>query len=250
MKKILIVSLVVCFISFSGVSATEISGSLGTGLETGVDALTYNCSPLTVDHGTVSPYPACTINCASGYALNGNACEATGAVINPPGGGGGGGGAAQTGDRTAPSISSISIVKNDTTATITWTTTEASWTWLLWGTTISYGQENKTEAYVTSHSVALTGLTPNTTYYFQIKTKDAAGNTLYGNGHTFTTSAVGSTTLQTIVPAGQSTSTGGGTQQATMPVLTKPLNQMNRAELISYLVNLIIYLIRIGRFHF
>ena len=246
MKKILIVSLVVCFISFSGVSAAEISGTLDPGLGTGIDVLTYNCNPLTVDHGFVAPYPACTITCNTGYAVDGVTCQATGAVTPEGGYGGGGGGSPTQGDRTAPSISNVSIVKNDTAATINWTTTEASWTWLSWGATASYGTDNKTEAYVSSHSVALTGLTPNTTYYFQIKTKDAAGNTLFGNGQTFTTSAAGSTTLVTITPAGQSTSTGG----LQMPVLTKPLNQMNRAELISYLVNLIIYLIRIGRFHF
>ena len=247
MKKILIISLVVCFMVFSGVSASEVSGSLDMGgLNTGVEATTYNCNPLTVSHGTVAPYPGCAITCNSGYHLHesDSTCQANAAAINP-GGGGGGGGSTQVGDITAPTTSSISIVKNDTTATITWTTSEASWTWLLWGATASYGQENKTEVFVTSHSVALTGLTPNTTYYFQIKTKDAAGNSLFGNGLSFATSAAGSTTPITITPAGQ-TSSGG----AQMPVLTKPLNQMNRAELINYLVNLIIYLIRIGRFHF
>jgi hypothetical protein len=249
MKKILIVSLVVCFMFFSSALAlvsSEISGSLGQGLDTGVDALTYNCNPLTVDHGTVAAYPACTINCASGYALNGVVCQATGAVIPEGGygGGGGGGGAPQQGDRTAPSISDVSIVKTDTTATITWKTTEASWTWLLWGTTASYGQEVKTEAFVTSHSVALTGLTPNTTYYFQIKTKDAAGNTLYGNGLSFKTSAAGSTTPVTITPAGQTSSS------SQMPALSKPISQMSRGELLTYLINLIVYLISIGRLHF
>jgi hypothetical protein len=244
MKKILIISLVVCFMFFSGVSATEISGSLGTGLETGVDALTYNCNPLNVDHGEVTGYPACLIICDAGYTLNGITCQASGAVNPPGGGGGGGGGVPQQGDRTAPSVMDVSIVKTDTTATITWKTTEASWTWLLWGATASYGQEVKTEAFVTSHSVPLTGLTPNTTYYFQIKTKDAAGNTLYGNGLSFKTSAQGSTTPVTVTPAGQQSS---GPQ---MPVLSKPVSQMSRAELLNFLVNLIVYLINIGRLHF
>jgi len=229
-----------CFFLISDVLAVcgvdEFCGSLDTGVNTGMDVTTQNCA--TVANGTVAPdYPTCTLTCNTGYTKNGNICEASG------GGGGGGGGGAPQGDVTAPSISDISIIKTDTTATINWKTTEASWTWLLWGTTVSYGQENKTEVFVLTHSVSLTGLTPSTTYYFQIKTKDAAGNTLYGNGLSFTTSAQGSTTPVTVTPAGQSS----GLQ---MPILTKPLNQMNRAELINYLVNLIIYLIRIGRFHF
>lgn len=91
-KQIFIFTVLIFTFFAANAFASEISASLDAGLQTGLSGTVYNCNPLTVSHGTVSPYPACTITCNSGYTRNGNNCVATGGG----GGGGGGGGAVVT----------------------------------------------------------------------------------------------------------------------------------------------------------
>src|SRR4029450_10301370 len=43
--------------------------------------------------------------------------------------------------------------------------------------------------HVTSHSVAVSGLSPSTTYHYRVKSKDAAGNLATSGDLTFTTTA-------------------------------------------------------------
>jgi len=102
-------------------------------------------------------------------------------------GGGSRGGGAAVSDRTPPSISEINVKANRTTAEISWKTNEPSISWILYGTTTNYGKEIKTTAYTTSHSITLTELIPGTTYHFQIKSKDSAGNIGTSEDKTFTT---------------------------------------------------------------
>ncbi len=195
------------------------------------------CSPSSVANGTVSAFPECQIICNSGYYRSGTSCVASG------GGGVGGGGGTFQGDHTAPSIMDVTITKTSTSATISWKTTESSWTWFVWGTTASYGQEKKTEAYALTHSVTLSDLNPSTTYYFQIKTKDAAGNTLYGSALSFTTSAAGSNTSITETPSQSS----GGQSNTNSFTLNKPLSQMSRDELLNTLLMLVLQLLLQGK---
>jgi hypothetical protein len=82
------------------------------------------------------------------------------------------------------------------TATISWTTSEIADTQVEYGTTLSYGssstlKDNVTR--VTSHSVSLTGLTPNTTYNYRVKSRDASGNLVISENQTFKTLAIGQT---------------------------------------------------------
>lgn len=107
--------------------------------------------------------------------------------ITVPGGGSSGG---STLDSTAPTISSVVATPTATGATITWTTNEASLSWINYGTTTSYGKESQTTAYVTSHSMALTGLTAGTAYHYQLKSKDIAANLGTDADRTFTTLTV------------------------------------------------------------
>lgn len=65
--------------------ASEVTGSFGTGVSSGIEGTVHNCSILSVTNGSVSAYPSCSISCNSGYSLSGSSC-------NPNGGGGGGGG--------------------------------------------------------------------------------------------------------------------------------------------------------------
>ncbi len=86
-KKIFLlgVGMLFCLSLASNVFATEKTGNISTGLDTGVDITTHNCSSLTVTNGTVAAYPTCTITCDTGYNKSGNSC-----VRRSTGGGGGG----------------------------------------------------------------------------------------------------------------------------------------------------------------
>jgi hypothetical protein len=74
-------------------------------------------------------------------------------------------------------------------ATITWTTDEASHTRVNYGLTTSYGSSSTNNSLVTSHSRAITGLTPNTLYHFQVVSNDAYGNSITSGDYTLTTVA-------------------------------------------------------------
>jgi phosphodiesterase/alkaline phosphatase D-like protein len=82
-------------------------------------------------------------------------------------------------DTTPPTITNVNPAPaaNGTSATITWTTNEASSSRVDYGT--SAGSLNLTTndpTLVTAHSVTLTGLTPGTTYFFRVRSTDAATN--------------------------------------------------------------------------
>jgi peptidoglycan hydrolase-like protein with peptidoglycan-binding domain len=77
-----------------------------------------------------------------------------------------------------PVISAISFASSATTNVIvTWTTNEPATSQINYGSTISYGSASSSAAFVTSHTMTLTGLTASTTYHFQIQSVDSQGNT-------------------------------------------------------------------------
>jgi purple acid phosphatase-like protein len=82
-------------------------------------------------------------------------------------------------DAAAPVISAVSAgTPGSTSATITWTTNEASDSQVFWrqaGQT-PYQQTAVAPTLVTAHSVAITGLLANTSYEFHVRSADAAGN--------------------------------------------------------------------------
>jgi phosphodiesterase/alkaline phosphatase D-like protein len=73
-----------------------------------------------------------------------------------------------------------------TGATITWTTNLASDSRVDYGTTTAYGSFASNPSAVTSHSVALSGLSPSTTYHYKI-TSQGYGQTATTLDLTFTT---------------------------------------------------------------
>ncbi len=81
-------------------------------------------------------------------------------------------------DTVPPTISALSASAIGTsTATITWTTNEPADSAVHFGTdSASLTQTASNPALVTSHNVGLTGLTPNTTYFYRVTSADAAGN--------------------------------------------------------------------------
>ncbi|MBC7982176.1 peptidoglycan-binding protein [Candidatus Parcubacteria bacterium] len=96
---------------------------------------------------------------------------------------------ALTSDTAAPAISSVASSTSSTTATVTWTTNESATSTVDYGATTSYGTASSSAALVTSHSMALSGLTPSTLYHFRVSSADAAGNRATSTDYTFTTAA-------------------------------------------------------------
>jgi len=126
-----------------------------------------------------------------------------------------GGGGGWVTDTTAPSISDIKLIVGDIYTTISWKTNESSLSWIVYGTTTAYGLEKKTTSYVTSHSLTLTGLSPETTYHYQIKSKDSTGNIGSYADKTFTTLALGEEPKEVVEEE----------------VVTKPITEMTVEEL-------------------
>jgi outer membrane protein assembly factor BamB len=88
-----------------------------------------------------------------------------------------------------PVISSVNATINSSTAaTITWTTSTPSNSQVNYGTSSAYGSATGLDAaLVTSHSEPVTGLTPNTTYHFQVVSVDASGQSSSSTDYSFTT---------------------------------------------------------------
>jgi hypothetical protein len=95
-------------------------------------------------------------------------------------------------DTTAPTIMGASVANVTTTgATVVWTTNEASTSTVAYGPSMALGTSTaQNTALVTSHSMALAGLAPNTTYYYQAVSGDAAGNVGRSVAFVFRTQAV------------------------------------------------------------
>ncbi len=103
------------------------------------------------------------------------------------------------GSSVAPVLSSVTVGSiTPTTATVTWDTDQISnsavsysTTAALFNTTTSVSSMLDTAAGVGQHSVVLSGLTPNTTYYLRASSTNTTGSTGTasngGNGYTFTT---------------------------------------------------------------
>jgi RHS repeat-associated protein len=103
-----------------------------------------------------------------------------------------------TTDATAPAITAATVTPAAAAASVSWTTSEYSSTFLDFGTTAMYGTSIGTLSLVTSHSVALADLVCSTTYHYRMRSVDAAGNQAATGDATFRTAncATGTTTVQ------------------------------------------------------
>ena len=111
-------------------------------------------------------------------------------------------------DTTPPVISGVTHSSiTSSSATISWTTNEASDTQVEYGTTTSYGSVSSLNpAMVTSHSVNLTGLVSSTTYYYRTRSRDAASNLGMQAGGPFTTVDVTPPVISGVTQSGITTS--------------------------------------------
>ncbi|WP_139416724.1 N,N-dimethylformamidase beta subunit family domain-containing protein [Agromyces laixinhei] len=82
-------------------------------------------------------------------------------------------------DSTAPTISSgTAVATGGTTADVSWTTDEPASPRVEFGTSpTALTSSSQAATLATSHRVQLTGLAPNTTYYYRVVATDAYGNT-------------------------------------------------------------------------
>ncbi|MGC4120889.1 MAG: DNRLRE domain-containing protein [Myxococcales bacterium] len=115
-------------------------------------------------------------------------------------------------------------------ATITWATNQASSTVVHYGPTASYGSTTTGSGDSLAHSVALSGLSPDTSYHFQAVSSNAGG-TASSADQTFTTlpSAAPDFALSA-TPSSRSTAAGGGASYA---VTVTPLNGFSGSVTLS-----------------
>ncbi len=98
-----------------------------------------------------------------------------------------------TPDTMPPVISNVQATSiTSSGATISWTTDKPATSQVQYGTTTSYGTSvpaTPDASLVTSHSEALSGLTPSTTYHYRVLSQDASGNLATSTDFTFATAA-------------------------------------------------------------
>lgn len=91
-------------------------------------------------------------------------------------------------DNVPPSISGASCSAGSTTAVVTWTTNEPATSRVLYGTTEALGSQTPVNPnQVTSHSVTISGLEPETRYYCRAVSADRCGQATESATLTFTT---------------------------------------------------------------
>jgi len=79
---------------------------------------------------------------------------------------------------------------SQTTARISWNTNKASSSQVAYGPTTAYGSASTLDSsLVTSHTVTLSGLSPSTTYNYQVLSRDGQGNLVSSANFTFATTA-------------------------------------------------------------
>ena len=92
-------------------------------------------------------------------------------------------------DTIPPNISGVSTSGIDTSScTITWTTDEPASSEVEYGLTSAYGSNTTVDStLVTSHSVKVTGLEPNTIYNYRVRSIDSCGNEALSGDQSVTT---------------------------------------------------------------
>jgi chitodextrinase len=135
-----------------------------------------------------SPYlTAATDGTALGADVDAIAAAASGS-----GGSGGDGDPGPEPDTTAPAIGTPMVDELTTaSATVHWSTDEPADGQVEYGTSMALGSATALDASAaTSHAAALSGLQPDTNYYFRVRSRDAAGNLAVSDIAIFSTMAV------------------------------------------------------------
>jgi hypothetical protein len=114
-----------------------------------------------------------------------------------------------------PAISNV-LVTNRTanSAAVTWTTNVAATSQVQYGPTVPYSSTVSDPTLTTNHSVALSGLTPATTYHYQLTSQDASSRSASTGDFVFTTAAQSQISCSIIAPAANSVVSGSITVSA------------------------------------
>ena len=95
------------------------------------------------------------------------------------------------GDTQPPVLSDLQVTDiAATSATVAWTTDEASTSVVHYGTTTAYGSIASAGGLATSHAVTLAGLAPATLYHMRVESTDEGGNTAQGADVTLRTGGI------------------------------------------------------------
>ena len=113
-------------------------------------------------------------------------------------------------DTTPPAIGNLAVTATGpTAATVTWTTDEPATSRVQYGIGSPSGATATNPTLVTGHSVALTGLTPSTTYVYRVVSQDAATNGATSVEHDFTTTPAAATPSLSVNDVSAIEGTGG-----------------------------------------
>ena len=120
-------------------------------------------------------------------------------------------------DLTAPLISAVTASNVTATgATITWNTDELADSQVEYGPTTNFGSTTPVNpALVQAHSIALSALTPGTTYHVRVHSRDSSGNLATSDAITFTTTAPDTTPPSNVVVLTPSAGTVTGSVNVT-----------------------------------
>ncbi len=96
-------------------------------------------------------------------------------------------------DRTAPVITEVFVLATGRSgAAITWRTDEAATSQVVYGLNQYYSSTTSLDKdIITNHGVTLSGLSPDTTYNFKVKSRDASGNESISQDYKLVTSKTG-----------------------------------------------------------
>ena len=90
-----------------------------------------------------------------------------------------------------PLITNVAAVTGFGDATVSWTTSKPADSLVQYGESVLLGRTAYSGALVTNHAVTVAGLPANRDYYYQVVSRDDAGNTTVDNNtnalYTFTT---------------------------------------------------------------
>ena len=159
-------------VNYGGTTSYGASSSLNTILTT-----SHSVTLTALIQGTIYNFDVVSANSSGVSATSANATFTT------------------TGSAPAPVISAVTSSNvTSATATVTWTTDQAASSQVNYGLTTGYGSSSALATpLVTSHSVILTGLAPNTTYDFDVISANSANTPASSGNYTFTTQAASAT---------------------------------------------------------
>ena len=107
-------------------------------------------------------------------------------------------------DTNPPTIDDVVNAVSSTNALITWTTSENARSGVDYGTTTNYSATQTNATFLLSHSATLTGLTPNTVYFYRLHATDNSTNSRLTGAYTFTTDYSNRVSLPVINPSSAS----------------------------------------------